>query len=160
DGAHTVMTLIASHWSANAAALAAVGVVAGVHLRGTLAVAGGARRRGEGVGEGVPRGLWREAVIFYAGLLVVLVALVSPFGYWSPGYIGFGSVRVLLLRNLAPGLTGRGGPGLARPRGLEARRPAQSGGRGSPPAGVSSSAAALPAPGWARLPVLAVIAFN
>jgi len=139
------MTLVASHWSANAAALAAVGVVAAVHLRGTLAVAGDARCRGEGV----PRGLWREAVIFYAGLLVVLVALVSPVGYWSHRYIWVRSVQDLLLANVAPALIVLGGPWLALRRGP-----------GFPPAGVSSSAAALPAPGWARLPVLAVIAFN
>src|SRR5215467_1150394 len=177
------MTVIASHWSANAAALAAVGVVAAVHLRGTLAVASDARRRaGPGErppgaprgadgalaasrqatsrGEGVPRGLWREAVIFYAGLLVVLVALVSPIGYWSQRYIWVRSVQDLLLANVAPALIVLGGPWLALRRGLEAQQPAQGRGLGFPPARVPSSAAALPAPGWARLPVLAVIAFN
>src|SRR5215467_1109001 len=149
------MTVIASHWSANAAALAAVGVVAAVHLRGTLAVASDAQRR-----EGVPRGLWREAVIFYAGLLVVLLALVSPIGYWSQRYIWVRSVQDLLLANVAPALIVLGGPWLALRRGLEAQQPAQGRGLGFPPARVPSSAAALPAPGWARLPVLAVIAFN
>src|SRR6516225_2696312 len=131
------MTLIASHWSANAVALAAAGVVAAVHLRGTLAVAGDARRRGEGV----PRGLWREAVFFYAGLLV---ALLSPIGYWSQRYIWVRSVQDVLLANVAPALIVLGGPWLALRRGLEAQRPAQSRGLGFPPAGVSSSAAALP----------------
>src|SRR5215472_9812039 len=139
------MTLIASHWSANAAALAAVAVVAAVHLRGTLAAAGDARRRGEGV----PGGLWREAVVFYAGLLVVLIALASPVGYWSQRYIWVRSVQDVLLANVAPALIVLGGPWLALRRGL-----------GFPPAGMSSSARALPAPGWARLPVLAFIAFN
>ena len=139
------MTLITSHWSANAAALAAVAVVAAVHLRGTIAVAGEARRRGEGV----PRGLWREAVLFYAGLFVVLLALVTPIGYWSQRYIWVRSVQDVLLANVAPALIVLGGPWLALRRGL-----------GFPPAGVSSSARALPAPGWARLPVFAVIAFN
>ena len=162
------MTVIASHWSANAAALAAVGVVAAVHLRGTLAIASDARHGaspgGHSVspgasprgawpgalrGEGVPRGLRREAVIFYAGLLVVLVALVSPIGYWSQRYIWVRSMQDLLLANVAPALIVLGGPWLALRRGL-----------GFPPAGVSSSATALPAPGWARLPVLSVIAFN
>lgn len=143
------MTMIASHWSANAAALAAVGVVAAVHLRGTLAVAGGARRRAEAV----PRGLGREAVIFYAGLLVVLLALVSPVGYWSQRYIWVRSMQDLLLANVAPALIVLGAPWLALRRGLERRRAAR-------PTGISSSAAALPAPGWARLSVLAVIAFN
>src|SRR5215469_12398863 len=151
------MTMIASHWSANAAALAAVGVVAAVHLRGTLAVISdahhgasrGGRPPGAPRGEGVPRGLRREAVVFYAGLLVVLVALVSPIGYWSQRYIWVRSVQDVLLANVAPALIVLGGPWLALRRGL-----------GFPPAGVSSSARALSAPGWARLPVLAVIAFN
>src|SRR5215472_17669888 len=173
------MTVIASHWSANAAALAAVGVVAAVHLRGTLAIASDARHGaspgGHSVspgasprgawpgalrGEGVPRGLRREAVVFYAGLLVVLIALVSPIGYWSQRYIWVRSVQDVLLANVAPALIVLGGPWLALRRGLEAQRPAQSRGLGFPAARVSSSAAALPAPGWARLPVLAVIAFN
>ena len=92
------MAMISSHWSANAAALAAVGVVAAVHLCGTLALASDARRRGEGV----PRGLGREAVIFYAGLLVVLLALVSPVGYWSQRYIWVRSLQDVLLANVAP----------------------------------------------------------
>src|SRR5215469_15313649 len=136
------MTLVASHWPANAAALAAVGVVAAVHARGTLAIAGDAHRRDEGV----PRGLGREAVFFYAGLLVVLLALVSPIGYWSQSYIWVRSVQDVLLANVAPALIVLGGPWLALRRGL-----------GFPPAGMPSSARALPAPGWARLPVLAVI---
>ena len=150
------MTMVASHWSANAVALAVVAVVAAVHLRGTLAVTSGARRRGEGV----PRGLWREAVIFYAGLLVVLVALVSPIGYWSLRYIWVRSVQDLLLANVAPALIVLGGPWLALRRGLEAQRQVQRRGLGFSPAGVWSSARALPAPGWPRLPVLALIAFN
>lgn len=143
------MTMLASHWSVNAAALAAAGVVAAVHLRGTLAVASDARRRGEGA----PRGLGREAVIFYAGLLVVLLALVSPIGYWSQRYIWIRSMQDLLLANVAPALIVLGAPWLALRRGLERRAAAR-------PTGASSSAAALPAPGWARLSVLAVIAFN
>ena len=107
------MTMVASHWSANAVALAAVGVVAAVHLRGTLAVASDARRRGEGV----PRGLGREAVFFYAGLLVVLIALVSPIGYWSQRYIWVRSVQDVLLANVAPALIVLGGPWLALRRG-------------------------------------------
>jgi putative membrane protein len=79
----------------------------------------------------------------------VLVALVSPIGYWSHRYIWVRSIQDLLLANIAPALIVLGGPWLALRRGL-----------GSPPAGVSASAAALPASGWAPRPVLAVIAFN
>src|SRR5215469_16498110 len=109
------MTLVASHWSANAAALAVVAVVAAVHLRGALALAGDARRRGEGL----PRGLWREALVFYAGLLVALLALVSPVGYWSLHQIWVRSLQDLLLANVAPALIVLGAPWLALRRGLE-----------------------------------------
>lgn len=148
------MAMLASHWSANAAALAAVGVVAGVHLRGTLAVASGARRRGEGV----PRGLGREAVIFYAGLLVVLLALVSPVGYWSQRYIWVRSMQDLLLANVAPALIVLGAPWLMLSRGLPFRlRRGHGPGRG-PGAGREPDPG--PAARLARMSVLTVIAFN
>ena len=154
------MTMVASHWSANAVALAVVAVVAVVHLRGTLALASDARRRGEGL----QRGMAREALVFYAGLLVALLALVSPIGYWSLRYIWVRSVQDLLLANVAPALIVLGAPWLALRRGLEAHRPAPSRGLGISaaelPTGISSSAAALPAAGWAPLSVLAVVAFN
>jgi putative membrane protein len=59
----------------------------------------------------------------------------------------------LLLANVAPALIVVGAPWLALRRGLEPRRAAR-------PTGISSSAAELPAQGWARPAVLAVIAFN
>jgi putative membrane protein len=143
------MTLVASHWSANTVTLAVVAAVAAVHLRGALALAGDARRRGEGL----PRGFWREALVFYAGLLVALLALVSPIGYWSLHQIWVRSVQDLLLANVAPALIALGAPWLALRRALgisPAKRPT----------GISSSAAAVPAVGWALFPVLAVVAFN
>jgi cytochrome c oxidase assembly factor CtaG len=145
------MTMATSHWSANAAALAVVAVVAAVHLRGTRAVARDARRRGETT----PSGLAREAAVFYAGLLVALLALVSPVGYWSQRFIWVRSMQDLLLANVAPALVVLGGPWLALRRGLRFGAAAPRAGPGR------SSAPALDAdPGWARGPVLAVIAFN
>jgi putative membrane protein len=144
------MTMLTSHWSANAVALAVVAVVAVVHLRGVAALATGARQRGEGV----PSWLGREALVFYAGLLAVLLALVSPIGYWSTRYVWVRSIQDLLLANVAPALIVLGAPWLALRRGLRSRPPARL-------TGVSSSAGArLTDPGWARGPVLAVIAFN
>jgi cytochrome c oxidase assembly factor CtaG len=93
-------------------------------------------------------GVRREAVVFYAGLLTVLLALVSPIGYWSGRYIWVRSLQDLLLANVAPALIVLGGPWLALRRGVGLRGAAV------------PAAPAQPAPGWARLPVLAVIAFN
>jgi putative membrane protein len=144
------MTMLTSHWSANAVALAVVAVVAVVHLRGVAALATDARQRGEGV----PSWLGREAVVFYAGLLAVLLALVSPIGYWSTRYVWVRSIQDLLLANVAPALIVLGAPWLALRRGLRSAPPAQA-------TSVSSSAGArVTDPGWARGPVLAVIAFN
>jgi putative membrane protein len=158
------MSMVVSHWSANAVALVAVAVVAVVHLRGTLAIAGDARRNGvppRSAGSDPttpPSGLRREAVIFYAGLLTVLLALVSPVGYWSQQHIWVRSMQDLLLANVAPALIVLGAPWLALRRGIEAHRPAQ--GRGVTSGRAAEPEVAEPAAGWARLPVLAVIAFN
>jgi putative membrane protein len=149
------MNLVASHWSANAVALAAVAVVAVVHVRGTRAIVRDARR----AGADAPGGLRREAVVFYAGLLTVLLALVTPIGYWSGRYVWVRSLQDLLLANVAPALIVLGAPWLALRRGIEAQQPAR--GRGieaQRPA--RGREAGQRAPGWAKLPVLAVIAFN
>jgi putative membrane protein len=144
------MTLVASHWSANVVALAVVALVAVVHLRGTGELISDARR----AGVGSPTGLLREAVVFYAGLLVVLLALVSPLGYWSTRYIWPRSIQDLLLANVAPALIVLGAPWLALRRGVVF-------GQAPPSAAVAEPVAAKePAQGWARRPVLAVIAFN
>lgn len=142
------MTMATSHWSANAAVLAVVALVAAVHLRGTLAIASDARQRGEGT----YRGLRREALVYYAGLLVVLLALVSPVGYWSGRYIWVRSIQDLLLVNVAPALIVLGAPWLALGRGLgiAARYPRAAG----------TDDVAWPVRYWPPLPVLAVIAFN
>jgi putative membrane protein len=84
----------------------------------------------------------------------VLLALVSPIGYWSTRYVWVRSIQDLLLANVAAALIVLGAPWLALRRGLRSAPPAQT-------TTVSSSAGArLTDPGWARGPVLAVIAFN
>jgi len=149
------MNLVVSHWSANAVALAAVAVVAAVHVRGTRALAGDARRAAGSLsgptGTGSISELRREAAVFYAGLLTVLLAVASPIGYWSGRYVWVRSFQDLLLANVAPALIVLGAPWLALRRGLRPARAA---------AAPAVAPAAEPAPGWARLPVLAVIAFN
>src|SRR5690348_8244866 len=90
------MNVVVSHWSANAAVLAVVAVVTAVHVHGLRGVAVDARRQGEDT----PRGMGWEATAFYGGLLVVILALLSPLAYWSASYIWVRSLQdVLRLRH-------------------------------------------------------------
>jgi putative membrane protein len=146
------MNMVVSHWSANAAVLAVVAVVAAVHLRGLHGVAADARRQGEGT----PRGMGWEATAFYGGLLVVILALLSPLAYWSASYIWVRSLQDVLLANVAPVFLVLAAPWLVLRRGLEFRRP-PAGEAGRPQA---ADAAPRPAASRVRLAVGTVIAFN
>ena len=142
--------MIGSHWSANAAVLAVVAVLAAVHLRGTAALARDARAAGQ-----PPAGSGLQTAAFYAGLLAVLLALVSPIGYWSLRFVWVRSIQDVLLANVAPACIVLGAPWLAlvsgaRGRGAGFRLTAQAQAQDQP----------AQAAGWARLPVLAVVAFN
>jgi cytochrome c oxidase assembly factor CtaG len=147
------MNVVVSHWSANAAVLAAVAAVTAVHLRGLYGVAADARGRGGGT----PRGLGREVAAFYGGLCVVVLALLSPLAYWSAHDIWVRSVQDVLLANLAPAVLVLGAPWLVLHRGLSfgtrAHGPGRSPGPGPEPG--PGRAARL-----ARVSVLTVIAFN
>ena len=74
------MNMVVSHWSANVAALAVYLVAAAAHLLGM---------RGEATGSGPPSQPHRlaRAVVYQAGLLLALLAVVSPMGYWSYRFI-------------------------------------------------------------------------
>lgn len=146
------MNVVVSHWSANAAALAVVAVVVAVHVRGLRGMAVDARRRGEGT----PRGLGWEAAAFYGGLLVVILAAVSPLAYWSTRYIWVRSLQDVLLANVAPVFLVLGAPWFVLRRGLPFRR-SPAGGTGWPQA---ADAAPRPVAGRVRLAVGTVIAFN
>jgi len=113
-----VMNVVVSHWSANAAVLAVAAAVAAVHVRGLRGVVTDARRQGEGT----PDGLGREAAACYAGLLVVVIALLSPLAYWSARYIWVRSLQDVLLANVAPAFLVLGAPWLVLRRGLPRRR--------------------------------------
>ena len=139
------MNVVVSHWSANAAVLAAVAAVTAVHLRGLHGVAADARRPGEDL----PRGLGRDVAAFYGGLCVVVLALLSPLAYWSAHYIWVRSVQDVLLANLAPAFLVLGAPWLVLRRGLLRRPQAR-----DPEPRPRPSAS----PAW--LAVAAVIAFN
>jgi putative membrane protein len=108
------MNLVVSHWSANAAVLAVFLVIATVHLAGLRGMLTDARR----AGDALPPGLAREVIAFYAGLLVVLLALVTPVGYWSGIYIWIRALQDILLGVVAPPLIVLGAPWLVLWRGL------------------------------------------
>ena len=88
----------------------------------------------------------REAAVFQAGLLVALLALVSPLAYWSAVYIWVRAMQDLALAIVAPGLAVLGAPWAALARCF-----------GRPLETCVSSAAA---PWWLRHPVAVVVGFN
>ncbi|HET7246137.1 MAG TPA: cytochrome c oxidase assembly protein [Streptosporangiaceae bacterium] len=147
-----VMNVVVSHWSANAAVLAVAAVAVAVHALGLRGMAVDARRQGEDT----RRGMGWEAAAFYGGLLVVILALLSPLAYWSARYIWVRSLQDVLLANVAPVFLALGAPWLALRRGLPFRRPPAA------DAGRPRAADAVPRPlaGRVRLAVGTVIAFN
>jgi putative membrane protein len=108
------MNLVVSHWSANGVVLGACLLVTAVHLGGLRGLRADARRRGPVL----PAGLAWQAVAFYAGLLTVLLALVSPLGYWSGTFIWIRTLQGIMLGVFAPPLIVLGAPWLVLRRGL------------------------------------------
>jgi putative membrane protein len=151
--------VVFEHWSASWPALGCYLVIAAVHLGGLRRLLAGADRGPRS------RELTHQAIVFHSGLLLALLALVSPVGYLSDVYIWVRGLQFLLLALTAPGLIVLGAPWLAlraafrrpgwdgAPRAAE---PGQPGPRLVPPEGT------LPArPPWliAR-PILAVVIAN
>ncbi len=137
--ATTVMNMVVSHWSANAAILAVCLVIAAAHLAGVRGLAAVSRA----AGAPAPAGQVREVIAFDAGLVAVLLALVSPVAYWSKEFIWVRSLQDLLLAVVAPPLIVLGAPWLPLRRilgqlrrGLNfrpgGRAPAAGGGCGGP----------------------------
>ena len=169
------MNLVVSHWSANLLVLAGYTTVAAAHLLGMRGPVTGAGRRGEAM----PEGRARQAVVFHVGLVVAVLALVSPVGYWSQRFIWVRSAQDLLLAVVAPGLIVLGAPWLALRRGLEPRFLGRSVSvSGHSTLGDDSSVAASPGRlpgagperpdlsvppavlGWAVAPLAVTVAFN
>ncbi len=101
------MHVVFSHWSASWPALGCYVVIAVVHLVGL-------RRLLAGAGHGPrSRELTQQAVVFHSGLLLALLALVSPAGYFSDVYIWVRGLQFLLLAIVAPGVIVLGAPWLA-----------------------------------------------
>jgi len=98
------------HWSASWPALIAYVLAAGWHLAGLrrlLAVnSTGPNRAGTPGG----RQLRREAALCQLGLLLVLLALVSPVGYFASLYIWVRALQMLLVGVAGPGLIVLGAP--------------------------------------------------
>jgi putative membrane protein len=114
------MNLVVSHWSANVAVLAVGLAVAVVHLAGLLGLRSDARRDGAALlaGRVLPAGLAREAIAFYSGLLLLVLAVVSPLGYWAGTFIWLRVLQDIVLGVYAPPLIVLGAPWLVLRRGL------------------------------------------
>jgi putative membrane protein len=90
-----------THWSASWPALACYLIVAVVHLAGLQRLV---------VTEGWSPDLRREALLFQGGLLLALLALVSPLGFWSGVYLWIRALQFITLAVVATGLMVLGAP--------------------------------------------------
>lgn len=142
------MNVVVSNWSANVVALAAYAVAAVTHLLGVRDAATDAGRQGRSL----PPGQVRRAVAFQAGLLLAVLAVVSPVAFWSYRYIWVRNFQDVILAIAAPALIVLGAPWLPLRRGLglavRDRRAA-----GSDAAGRDWS------PGWPALPIVVTVMF-
>ena len=138
------MEVAFSHWSVSWPVLVSYVLAASASLVGLrrLLAAGPAVP-----GTGTPPQLRREALVFQAGLLIVLLALVSPVGYWSAVYIWVRALQELLVAVIGPALIVLGAPWLSFRELWPRRGEAAANGRDRVPVLVSR-------------PVLAVVAFN
>ena len=112
------MSPVLAHWSASlAGAGPSTWRSAGAHLAGTAPAAGLAAQAGR-------RAVISEAALFQAGLLLALLAIVSPLRYWSGIYIWVRALQDLVLAVVAPGLIVVGAPWPALARSVAGRRSA------------------------------------
>jgi putative membrane protein len=138
------MSPVLAHWSAVWPVLVIYLAVAGAHLAGTL--------RGGLGGPGGRRAVISEAALFQGGLLLALLAIVSPLRYWSGIYIWVRAIQDLVLAIVAPGLIVVGAPWPALARSVGRRQIGQRAPDG-PAAGPRR-------PWWLRWPLATVVAFN
>jgi cytochrome c oxidase assembly factor CtaG len=129
-----------SHWSANWPVLVLYAAVACAHLVGLRRLLSGGDQAGR-------RAMIREAAVFQGGLLLALLIVVSPLGYWSGIYMWVRALADITLAFVASGLIVLGAPWSALARCL-----------GRPAPGASDAAG--PRPWWLRWPVATVVAFN
>jgi putative membrane protein len=161
--------MIASHWSANVAALAAYAVAATAHLIGMRGAATGIALPGR-PGQSRPRGQVARPVAYQAGLLLALLAVVSPMGYWSYRFVWVRNLQDVVLAIAAPALIVLGAPWRPLRRGLgldgrlnrpDRRRGGAAGGGepvGDQAAGGEAAGRAWP-PGWRAVPIVVTVVF-
>jgi putative membrane protein len=138
------MSPVLAHWSAVWPAAAIYLAVAGAHLAGTL--------RGGLGGAAGRRAVIGEVALFQGGLLLALLAIVSPLRYWSGIYIWVRAVQDLVLAIVAPGLIVVGAPWPALARFVGRRQIGQQ--------VLDGPAAGQRRPWWLRWPLATVVAFN
>src|SRR5580704_17372725 len=92
-----------SHWSASWPALIIYAAVAGAHLAGLRRLLSGGDPADPPAGR---RATIREAAVFQGGLLLALLVIVSPLGYWSRIYIWVRALDDLTLAFMVPGPAG------------------------------------------------------
>ena len=102
------MKAVVEHWSASWPVLIGYVALAAWHLAGMRAQR--ASGRGPTLDAATGRERRREAALFQLGLLVVLLALVSPVGYLSTQYIWVRTLQALLVAVVGPGLLVLGAP--------------------------------------------------
>ena len=168
------MNVVVSYWSANVAALAAYAVAAAAHLIGMGGAATGTALPGR-PGRPRPRAQVARAVACQAGLLLALLAVVSPMGYWSYRFIWVRNLQDVVLAIAAPALIVLGAPWRPVREGLglggRLNRPDQrtagaAGGdepacdepAGDEPAGGEAAGRTWP-PGWRAVPILVTVVF-
>ncbi len=157
------MDILVSHWSANFLAVAGYLVAAGGHLLSVRPPAAGrtAAPSPAAPAAGPRRHAVREAVCCQAGLLLALLAVVSPVGYWSQHYMWVRSVQDLLLANVAAALIALGAPWRALRRGLGLARLGRREPGERPPGGPARPATSGPASvAWPLRTLLVVVVFN
>jgi cytochrome c oxidase assembly factor CtaG len=152
------MNVVVSNWSANVVALAAYAVAAVTHLLGVRDAATDAGRQGRSL----PPGQVRRAVAFQAGLLLAVLAVVSPVAFWSYRYIWVRNFQDVILAIAAPALIVLGAPWLPLRRGLGlAVRDRRAAGAPAAPRepGGSDAAGQDWSPGWPARPIVVTVMF-
>ncbi|MGN6173792.1 MAG: cytochrome c oxidase assembly protein [Streptosporangiaceae bacterium] len=158
------MNVVVSYWSANLAALAAYAVAAAAHLIGMRGAATGTALPGR-PGRSRPRAQAARAVAYQAGLLLALLAVVSPMGYWSYRFIWVRNLQDVVLAIVAPALIVLGAPWRPVREGLglggrlnRPDQPTAGAAGGGEPAGGAAAGRTWP-PGWRAVPILVTVVF-
>jgi cytochrome c oxidase assembly factor CtaG len=152
------MNVVVSYWSANVVALAAYALAAVTHLLGMRDAVADARRRGRSL----PPVQVRRAVAFQLGLLLAVLAVVSPLGSWSYRFIWVRNFQDVILAIAAPAFIVLGAPWLPLRRGLglpvrDRRAAGAPAGPGEP--GQGEGAGQGWSPGWPARPIVVTAVF-